>query len=317
MAMPAVPLAAAAEPALKPNQPTHSMAAPTRASHTGVDVNNGAAREIEHAPVPQKTADATPDHVRNRCINQREPDRHEDQHRGELHAFRERADDQRRGDDREGHLERNENGFGEQCRRACDASGRDACQERLRETADEGVEVDDVGFHPGGVERHAVANVFGANHAAVEQRQTGDGHEQHQGGRGQHPGGVAGIEYRGCHFVCRHGQARDCVGIGFAGTDADGLFQIDHEDLAVTDLAGVGRFGYRFDNAVQILVVDRNIDLHLGEEVDYIFRTAVELGVALLTSEAFDFSNRDALHADFGQRLAYVVQLERLDDGSD
>ena len=30
IAMPAVPLAAAAEPALKPNQPTHSMAAPTR-----------------------------------------------------------------------------------------------------------------------------------------------------------------------------------------------------------------------------------------------------------------------------------------------
>ena len=30
IAMPAVPLAAAAEPALKPNQPTHSIAAPTR-----------------------------------------------------------------------------------------------------------------------------------------------------------------------------------------------------------------------------------------------------------------------------------------------
>ncbi len=30
MAIPAVPLAAAAEPALKPNQPIHSMAAPTK-----------------------------------------------------------------------------------------------------------------------------------------------------------------------------------------------------------------------------------------------------------------------------------------------
>ena len=30
MAMPAVPLAAMAEPALKPNQPNHSMAAPIR-----------------------------------------------------------------------------------------------------------------------------------------------------------------------------------------------------------------------------------------------------------------------------------------------
>src|SRR5450830_1339315 len=47
----------------------------------------------------------------------------------------------------------------------------------------------------------------------------------------------------------------DCVGIGFAGTDANSLFQIDHKDLAVTDLAGVGCLGYRLDNPVKILVV--------------------------------------------------------------
>jgi hypothetical protein len=41
------------------------------------------------------------------------------------------------------------------------------------------------------------------------------------------------------------------------------------------------------------------------------------IGVTLLPAEAFDFSNGNALHADFGQRLAHVVQLERLDDGSD
>src|SRR3990167_7859218 len=42
----------------------------------------------------------------------------------------------------------------------------------------------------------------------------------------------------------------DCVGIGFAGTDADGLFQVDHEDLAVTDLAGVGGLGDGLDHAI-------------------------------------------------------------------
>jgi hypothetical protein len=44
------------------------------------------------------------------------------------------------------------------------------------------------------------------------------------------------------------------VGIGFAGTDANRLFQIDHEDLAVTDLAGVGRLGYRLDNGLMMAV---------------------------------------------------------------
>src|SRR5476649_698383 len=109
----------------------------------------------------------------------------------------------------------------------------------------------------------------------------------------------------------------DCVGIGFAGTDANSLFQIDHKDLAVTDLAGVGRLGYRLDNPVKILVVNGDINLHLGQEVDHVFRAAIQLGVTLLPTEAFDLSNGNALHADLGQRLAHVVQLERLDDGSD
>src|SRR3990167_3270658 len=107
------------------------------------------------------------------------------------------------------------------------------------------------------------------------------------------------------------------VGIGFAGTDANRLFQIDHEDLAVTDLAGVGGLGYRLDNPVQILVVNGDIDLYLRQEIDHVFRAAIQLGVTLLPTEAFDFSNGNALHADLGQRLAHVVQFERLDDGSD
>src|SRR3990167_10578652 len=106
------------------------------------------------------------------------------------------------------------------------------------------------------------------------------------------------------------GYGLNCVGIGFAGTDANSLFQIDHEDLAVTDLAGVGRLGYRLDNPIKILVVNGDINLHLRQEINHVFRAAIQLGVTLLPPEAFDLSNGNALHADFGQRLAYIVQLE-------
>ena len=51
------------------------------------------------------------------------------------------------------------------------------------------------------------------------------------------------------------------VGIGFAGTDADSLFQIHYENLAVADLAGVGGLGDGLDHAIQILVVDCDIDV--------------------------------------------------------
>ncbi|KWV88471.1 hypothetical protein PFLmoz3_01366 [Pseudomonas fluorescens] len=199
-----------------------------QASHTRVDVHNGAAGEVQHAPVPHQAAIAAPDHVRNRRIDQGEPDSHEDQHRGELHTLSESTDDQRRSNDGKGHLEGDEHGFRKQRRRPGDAGWGDTRQERLAHAAEEGIEVDHTLFHTGGIERDAVAvdnpqdadqasdgealhhhrqNILGADHAAVEQRQARDGHEQHQRGGGKHPGGVAGIEDWSSHFICRHGQA--------------------------------------------------------------------------------------------------------------
>jgi len=57
--------------------------------------------------------------------------------------------------------------------------------------------------------------------------------------------------------------------------------------------------------------------LIVGQEVDHVLGAAVELGVALLATEALDLGDGDAGDADFAERLADVVQLERLDDGHD
>ena len=66
-------------------------------------------------------------------------DHHEQQHRRELHAFGEGADDQRRGDGREGHLEADEGQLGDVDtlgEGGGDRVGRDALQEQLVERAD-------------------------------------------------------------------------------------------------------------------------------------------------------------------------------------
>jgi hypothetical protein len=42
---------------------------------------------------------------------------------------------------------------------------------------------------------------------------------------------------------------------------------------------------------------------------------AVELGMALLSTEALDFGHGDALHADGAQGFSHLVELEGLDDG--
>ena len=96
-----------------------------QARDAGVDVHHRAAREVERAPLPDHAglgvelvddlgvrvrvrAHPEPHHVRDRRVGEREPQHHEDQHRGELHALGEGAQDQRAGDRRERGLEGDE-----------------------------------------------------------------------------------------------------------------------------------------------------------------------------------------------------------------
>ena len=110
-----------------------------QAGDAGIDVHHGAAGEVDRAPLEDQAgvghdfvelglrgglgggvgrgrerlrgrvdrvrAGPVPDHVGDREIDEGHPQRDEQRHRRELHALGERADDQRRRDGREGHLE--------------------------------------------------------------------------------------------------------------------------------------------------------------------------------------------------------------------
>jgi hypothetical protein len=91
--------------------------------------------------------------------------------------------------------------------------------------------------------------------------------------------------------------------------------QLEDEDLAVADLAGVGGLADDLDHLLDQVVVDGGFQLHLGQEVDHILGATVQLGVALLASETLDLGDGDALHADLRQGLAHVIELEGLDNG--
>src|SRR5580698_1408013 len=108
-----------------------------------------------------------------------------------------------------------------------------------------------------------------------------------------------------------------CRGVGFAGADAHGVIEIDDEDLAVADLAGLRRRRDRVDDLVDLIRRAGDLELDLGQEAHGVFGAAVDFGVALLAAIAFDFGDGQPLHADFGQRVADLVELERLDDGHD
>src|ERR1044072_1880547 len=72
------------------------------------------------------------------------------------------------------------------------------------------------------------------------------------------------------------------VVVGFAGTDAERLFEIEHENFAVADLTGLGARLNRLDRLLGNFARHRHFDFHLRQEVHGVFGAAVELGMPLL-----------------------------------
>src|SRR4029079_18981303 len=69
---------------------------------------------------------------------------------------------------------------------------------------------------------------------------------------------------------------------GFAGADADNLFQVEHEDLAVADLPGIGGLLDSLDHLIQQFGLDRSLDLYLGQEIHDVLGPAIHVCIALL-----------------------------------
>src|SRR6186713_1496993 len=109
----------------------------------------------------------------------------------------------------------------------------------------------------------------------------------------------------------------DSVQPGFSGSDPDRFLDVGDEDLAVADPSGLGGAADRVDRLLDQVVADYDLDFHLGQEIDDVFRAAIEFGVALLPAEALGFGDRDTLQSNFLKRLFHLVELEWLDDGFD
>src|SRR5579862_802436 len=117
-------------------------------------------------------------------------------------------------------------------------------------------------------------------------------------------------------LVCRAACPKlnsDRVRAGFAGADADHLFHVEDEDLAVADSARPRRLLNGVERGFEPLIRNDDFDLHLGKKIDDVFSAAIKFGVAFLAAEAARFHDGDALDADFLQRLLHLVELERLD----
>ncbi|ENN84882.1 hypothetical protein RHSP_42204 [Rhizobium freirei PRF 81] len=183
------------------------------AGNTGIDVNDGAACEVEGAHLEQHAV-GIPDHMGDREVDEGRPQRAEEHGCAEFDAFGKSADDQGRRNGGESHLEqhedefRNDDALGESRRRG---RGRDAREEHLRRAAPigagaaaegEGIAIDDPEEHHDRADHGALhqdgKHVLRAHEAAIEQRKTRHEHEQHEDGGDEHEGGVALVRHRRC-----------------------------------------------------------------------------------------------------------------------
>src|SRR5581483_9082809 len=105
--------------------------------------------------------------------------------------------------------------------------------------------------------------------------------------------------------------------VRLASSDPDHPLDVGDEDLAVTDLAGLGGLENRLDHLVDEVAPNGDLDPGLGNEVDHVLRTSVELRVAALAPEALHLGDGHAGYADVRERSAHVIELERFDDRGD
>src|SRR5882757_1831953 len=107
------------------------------------------------------------------------------------------------------------------------------------------------------------------------------------------------------------------VRAALAGPDPDGGLDRDRPDLAVTDLAGAGRLDDDVDQAFGVIILGQYLDADLGDQVDRVLGTTVDLGVSPLPTVAAGLGDRQTVYPEGLQGLLDLVEPVRLHDGGD
>src|SRR5512135_3801442 len=95
-----------------------------------------------------------------------------------------------------------------------------------------------------------------------------------------------------CPPPCRRGAPTSDGGLArLPGPNAQDLVDSRHEDLPVTDLARARRLDDRLDRPLDERIGQHHLDLDLGQEIDDVLGTPVELSVPLLPPETLDFGH--------------------------
>src|SRR5215510_9877960 len=112
----------------------------------------------------------------------------------------------------------------------------------------------------------------------------------------------------------RNPQPSDRILTVLAGADAYRFIDREDEYLSVAEFARAGGLDNRVDSVLDDLVVEDDFNLQFRHEFNLVFAAPVDLGVALLPSEAFYLADGHALHAERLQRVFDAFEQVRTND---
>jgi hypothetical protein len=177
-------------------------------------MHHRAAGEIERADFHEPAI--APDPMRDRNIDDGQPQHDEQDECAKAHPVHHGSRDQCDGNHREGHLICGEQQFRNIRRERRCGVRTDAAEQSTGKRADKGSIArksqavaeqepqDGADAYREQCLRHGRQHVLLAHHSAVKQSQSGNTHHQHEAGRRDHPGGISGVDGR----VRRHGKCR-------------------------------------------------------------------------------------------------------------
>src|SRR5919112_719471 len=102
--------------------------------------------------------------------------------------------------------------------------------------------------------------------------------------------------------------------VGLAAANPHDLLDVEHEDLAVADLAGPAAVAQRLDRRLDEVVGDRDLEPHLLRQPDADGRAAVGLDAVELTAVTLHAAHREPSDLGAVQRLEHLVGLLGTDD---
>src|SRR3954469_23509492 len=83
----------------------------------------------------------------------------------------------------------------------------------------------------------------------------------------------------------------------FFRPNPDGVLDWEHKNFSIADFAGLGCADHNADGLIDHFVSQNDFHLHLRQEIDRVFASAINLSVALLAPEALHFRHRHTLDA--------------------